>query len=306
MNEILIGCYYYAWYKNDWLKHTVRVNDPPLLGEYNNTIYCTAVHEHMKSLKKAGVDFISISYQREDHGHIIDIAKLYGIKVTYFYESLKRAEKDFIPYKNHCLILNDISEFIEYTQEDNWLKIDNRPVLMFYVTRCLIENPLNLFESIRKKFGDMFIVGDELFWYDVPDERIKMFDAVTAYNMYEVGRFSTESPAETCRTYLENTQKTMLVHALQASRLKITIWGNAMPGYDDSGVRPERKNPPIPRIEGEFFKRSLSNAIEISNISSGVRPCVMITSFGEWYEDTQIEEATSYKTMYLDILGNSK
>jgi Glycosyl hydrolase family 99 len=291
-----IGAYYYGWYEQNWLHKTIRSSDPPRLGEYNNTIASDAVNKHMEMLSLAGVDFISISFQGEDHGHLIDAAAKHDIKVTYFYESLHRSVKGLVPFSNLASIIEDIEAISEFMLEPNWLRIDGRPVLMIYVTRCFRDKPAEMFKAIRDAFPDIYLVADELFWNDVPDERMTMFDAITAYNMYQPGRFSTESDEKTFDTYLNTAKTRMISHKAQADRLSLPLWGTAMPGYDDTGVRPDVKHAPIPRLDGKFFEASLEDAL---NISSGA---MMICSWNEVYEDSQIEPMTSYGTKYMDIL----
>jgi hypothetical protein len=299
---MLLGAYYYGWYSQNWLSRTVRQTDPPILGEYNNTIYSDVIHKQMEMMKQGGIDFISVSWQGEDHGHILDAANKTGVKVTYFYESLKWAKKGKVPLDALDGIIKDMDGLIEAMQESSWFKIDGRPVLMVYVTRCYRESPEKIFEAIRAKIPNVFIVADELFWGDIPDSKIRLFDAITAYNMYKPGKFSTASPEETARTYLENSINMMTIHSKQCQRLNIPLWGNAIPGYNDLGVRPDQKHHPVPRLDGEFFKISLEDAAKVSSSSK----VIIVTSYGEWYEDTQIEPAISYDYLYLDILRNFK
>jgi hypothetical protein len=94
--------------------------------------------------------------------------------------------------------------------------------------------------------------------------------------------------------------KIMTIHSEQCKRLGIPLWGNAMPGYDDSGVRPDQKHHPIPRLEGEFFKKSLNDAMKIS------AQCITVTSFNEIYEDSHIEPCQSYGSLYLNIMSHFK
>jgi hypothetical protein len=297
---MLIGAYYYGWYKDNWLSKTIRVNDPPILGEYNNTIYSNVIDKQMDMMKLGGIDFISVSWQGENHGHILDAANKSGVKVTYFYESLKWAKKGRVPFTALDGILKDMDELLDAMEEPCWLKIDGRPVLMIYVTRCYQEYPEKIFEAIRNKISNVFIVGDELFWGPVPDSKIKLFDSVTAYNMYKPGKFDTTSPEAAARTYLKNNKTMMMIHYEQCKRLGIPLWGNSTPGYADTGVRPDKKHHPIPRLNGSLFKQSLEDAKEISS------NVLCVTSVNEWYEDTQIEPCKSYGNLYLEILSEFK
>lgn len=305
---MLIGAYYYGLSGN-WLKQTVRQNDPPIRGEYDNTKYGTTVIDQMLEMKEAGIDFISVSWghgERKDYGHILDAAKETGMKVTYFYESLVHwsDKRSSIPAYTLEAILENIEIIKEDMLEDCWLKINGCLVLMLYVTRCFKEQPDKIFREIRRAIPNVYLVGDELFWDDIKDERIRMFDAVTAYNYYQPGRFSQDSPEDAAKTYLENVRHRASRHAQQCHRLNVPLWGTAMPGYNDKGVRGNENHYPIPRLEGNFFKASLNDARK--NSIPIISPCIMITSASEWYEDTQIEPTESYGDLYIKILKDFK
>lgn len=301
----LCGAYYYGWHKGPWLARTARPDDLPLLGEYDNTRHGPAVTAHMGMAKQAGINFLAVSWWGNDYGYVLDAAKQAGIKIVYFYESLRRSlGKDPIPLSALPLILNDMAVIREDMQENAWLRIDGRPVLMIYVTRCYRNEAQKFFSAIRSALPGVFLVGDELWWQPVPDWRIEMFDAVTFYNMFKKNMkcFQETSPEKVAFGYLDECKPILLKHAEQCRRLGIPLWGCAMPGYDDSGVRPEKKHPPVPGLDGEFFRRSLADALDISIGNQALTIC----SMNENYESTGIEPRQSYGNLYLDILKKFK
>jgi hypothetical protein len=299
---MLIGCYYYPWYSGQWLCRTVRGGDPPTLGEYNNRSYGPSVDAHMKMAKEAGVDFMAVSWEPgNDYGYVLDAAASHGIKITCLYESLRRASKMHdIQVCDHESVLDDLKMIADDMSEECWLRMGSRPVLMIYVTRCYRTEAESLFNKARELIPGVFIVGDELFWSDVPAERLVMFDAVTAYNMYHPVRAASH------QAYLDDCRSRMLEHAWRCREVGVPLWGNAMPGYNDMGVRPEKKHPPLPRLDGEFFRKSIADAKEAMNVQCLSDKVLMITSMSEWYEDTQIEPAISYGNLYLNMLQRLK
>ncbi len=285
---MLVGCYYYAWYTNGWLGQTVLPPDKPLLGEYNNTLYGPVIDEHMRMLKRARVDFISISWDPNGfYGHIIDAAVRHGIKTTFFYESL-------VALKTSPRILTHVVQMKEFVNDDCWLRIDGKPVFMFYVTRTFLNK--RIFSDVRRVLGDCYLVGDELFWNPVAPRDVAAFDAVTAYNMYRTDKLRpASSKAENAHFFLDEWKRQMTQHQDDCWKLKVPVWGTAMPGYDDTGVRPSVKHPPIDRLGGEFFRESLRAAMS--------RDVIMVCSFNEFYESTHIEPTVSDGGLYLDILA---
>lgn len=305
---MLIGAYYYCL-DGPWLDLTVRKSDPPIRGEYDNTKYGPVIVDQMYEMWSAGIDFVSVSWghgERKDYGHILDAAKETGIKVTYFYESLihwsdKRAS---IPAYALETILENIEIIKEDMLEDCWLKIDDRPVLMFYVTRCFKEQTDKMFREIRKAIPNVYLVADELWWDPIPDEKVEMFDSVTAYNMYLhlLPCFEENDPEKRAMSYLDSCREMMQKHADQSRRLNRPLWGTAMPGYDDFGVRPEQNHPLLSRLNGDFFRRSLKDARD----SSIGQQALMICSYCEHFEDTAIEPCRSFGSTYLDIVKTFK
>lgn len=309
----MIGAYYYPWYKGKWtwFSKIPSIKDLPILGEYNNSSLepngiDEVLQSHASMAKKAGIDFLIISHSGGSKPAIINCADKSNLKVTYLYESLIHSKRRIITSEQHEKILDDIEETFDEMQDPSWLHIEERPVLFIYVTRVYIEIEKfisSLRELSKKSIGkDIFIVGDELFWKDLDPERIRLFDAVTAYNMYQPGRFSEKNVNLTCDTYLDECAKMMASHAEECNKLDVPLWPVAMPGYDDRRIRPEARHFPIPRLDGEFFKKYLDQAKLFLNDKNHL----CITSFCEWYEGTQIEPAKSYGDLYLNILRDFK
>lgn len=298
---MLIGAYAYPWYTHGWLCRTARAGDPPTLGEYDNAHHGDAIGQCMALARRAGIDFLSLSWDgSQDHGHVLDAARAHGMPITYFYESLVHGKDGRLSPHALPLMLKDLDRTKELMQEPCWLRVDNRPVLMIYVVRAWQDAPAML-DAIRRLFPDAFIVGDVLWWDPLCSETLRRLDAATAYNWYQDGhkRFLRGAPYETATTYLASVRAQMAKHIDVCKSVGVPIWGNAMPGYNDSGVRPDRGHYPIPRLGGDFFRMSLEDA-------KAAGDCVMVTSLDEWYEDTQILPCLSYGNMYLDILRKFK
>ena len=74
------------------------------------------------------------------------------------------------------------------------------------------------------------------------------------------------------------------------------VWAaTAMPGYDDTRIVGRPGTFAVPRQNGSYYERSFQGAIDS-------RPdWIVITSFNEWMEGTQIEPSTAYGRHYLDL-----
>ncbi|MBI5955422.1 MAG: glycoside hydrolase family 99-like domain-containing protein, partial [Chloroflexi bacterium] len=119
--------------------------------------------------------------------------------------------------------------------------------------------------------------GDDLSYLDVFDS-IYFFDiswaADPAYAMASLNRKWTEYNRQ------HGTNK-----ALTAT---------VMPGYDDS--RLGRASPHVrPRNDGQYYTASFQAAINLTP------SLIVINSYNEWFEGTQIEPSVSYGSKYLDL-----
>jgi len=88
-----------------------------------------------------------------------------------------------------------------------------------------------------------------------------------------------------------------IVNQYNAAHGTTRLWtAGVIPGWDESKVQP-RRNPikVFPRRDGAMYEEDWRAAIA-SNPE-----WVTITSFNEWFEDTQIEPSTSYGNLYLDL-----
>jgi len=223
-----------------------------------------------------------------------------------------------------------------YFDHPNYYKIDGRPVLFVYVTRILhsdgvLEEALLTMRSEASKCGhNLYLIGDHVFssapnpddvfvpfWY---------FDAVTNYDVYgSQGRPEGYAGKEAVDEYYAEQEK----WRDQALEENCQYIPPVSPGYNDRGVRLENDNPPLSRRltptseEGSLFWYQLKLALPLTN--SLVDNMVLVNSFNEWHEDTQIEPAVNvgpfdatttqpdlltggleyegYGELYLDILG---
>lgn len=264
-----------------------------MLGEYNNLSDTSIIEAHAKNIASTGIDFAAISWGKDcAYDHVMELMDKHGVKTCCLYESLIRAGPKRVNVDGLRKILRDMDVIKGYFDDPCWLRINGKPVVMLYVTR-IFDNPAQAMMEIRDRLGDVFLVGDELFWGKVPAEKLRLFDAVTAYNMYETKRFAANNP---CDSFQAASSAAWARHSADCASAGIPLWANAMPGYDDTQYRPQSKHPIIPRMDGEFFRKQLEEAKKLA------KDVVMITSFNEWYEGTQIEPSTMYGDKYMRMI----
>jgi len=357
-----VGAYYYPWYRkpgffrrNKWNRAMrLHLKDPqkPKAGLYDSRSP-KVIGDHIEQSVRGGISFWAVSWWgpgsftddtfRKNILKHPDAAKL---KYAILYESTGRMKKFSNP--DYSRWVTDL-EYLKKTYFDDprYLKVNDRPVLFFYLSREYFRNKGHeALRQMREKFPEICLVGDDVFFgSDARDEKAEKykaewarnFDAVTAYDVYgqSVGRFGgTHKAIE----FLAGNYR----QAKEAANSVGTAFMPAIaPGYNDTAVR--KGHPGRARYftdndhseEGDIF-REMIRQVALPTLDASCGNLMMVTSFNEWYEDTQIEatagtaEASStdgsksgsyytggqryvdYGYLYLDILkeetseGNSR
>jgi hypothetical protein len=259
------------------------------------------------------------------------------IKFCVFYESYGvgfRAEMGATVFSDEIteLFVADVLQMADlFFDHPSYLKINGRPVVFFYVTRTFYgryaEALARVRAELKKKGHDPFLIGDEIFWkviatepnragkkgVEVVDpplmttrpqpERIKLFDAITAYNMYE-SQFKHHAGYGARSAFLREVGAKYEEYRRAAPRSTALVPG-LIPGYNDRGDRPNDANYVIPRQwdrgsgEGSFLTRSFERlGFRFADPRLNM---IMITSFNEWNEDTMIEPTARRPATTRDV-----
>jgi hypothetical protein len=325
--EPTVGVYYYPWYGSFASGHRVNQSlrghltppQPPAIGNYSSRDSAT-VAAHIDQSHRGNIDFWALSWwgpQSAEDATIRNsiLAHPRGTELQYavHYESTGRLGTFENPNFNN--LIPDFRHLANnYFQHPNYLKIDGRPVVFIYLTRAYFNSQAardavaNLRSAMRTEFQiDPYIVGDDFFGGSVNPLRARLWDAITDFDVYGTvlqGNGSTTAAL----TELENDYK-RAVAALSSTT--IGFIPTASPGFNDSGVR--TGHPAAPRYltddpnskEGDLFERMLTDVV-IPHTDSKADDILMINSFNEWHEDTQIEPTIVAPRTNTDDSGNRR
>ena len=306
----LVGAYYYTWYypghwaSNDFVGRHLAEPVEPLLGEYVSDDPAV-IASHLKWASEYGIDFFIISWSRA--GSFADqTARKYllpaiaesGIRQAPTVELMSYGERDLGNADFRRRLADDLRFVGEhYLKHPSALRIDGRPVLFLYVTRVLLGDIASWVAEVRRMFAaldvDPFLVADEVFWHDPDPDRLRGFDAITAYNVYDWPRTGNAGLARDS-TFLGDVEALFARWQAAARTAGVRFVPNAMPGYNDRGVRLAADHYVIPRRFDSaasitsLFERSVDLARRFVDPSL---PMITITSFNEWHEWTQVEPA---------------
>ncbi len=347
-NKVQVGAYYYPWYhaasderKGQW-SHVMRLhlNPPqrPRCGLYDSADP-NVIRDHIAQSMQAGLDFWAVSWWGPQSltdnvfkDAVLKHPEAGKLKYAVLYESTGRLGSFSKPsYRNWISDLKYIKE--TYFNNPCYLTIDGRPVVFFYLSREYFRNKgQEALAQMRKEIPELYLIGDDVFFAGGASEEYKPewaanFDAVTVYDVYgqSIGRYG-------------NTQKAVEILAANyrqakqaANSVGVGFVPTIAPGYNDTAVR--KGHPGRARYfadaddckEGEVFRQMIRKAA-LPNADVRCGRIIMITSFNEWFEDSQIEATAGiqpetaaddspdgktytggsvyrdYGTLYLDIL----
>ena len=299
--KALVGVYYYPWYRQarEWrrvMRQHLKVPQQPELGLYRSDDP-NVVGAHIAQSVRGGIDFWAVSWWGPDqHGDVTfrnallkhpDAGKL---KYAILYESTGRFGRFDSPSYAHWI--PDLTYLQEhYFDHPHYLHIDGKPAIFVYLTREYFRNRGHeALKEMREKFPNLYLVGDDVFGAGYRSQWAQHFDAVTAYDVYgqSVGRLGGTRKAI---AFLAANYR----HAkAQANAVGTAFMPTIAPGYNDTAVR--RGHPGRARHftdvehsrEGDLF-RAMIRDVALPHLDPRAGNVVMVTSFNEWYEDTQIE-----------------
>ena len=298
----------------------------PELGEYDDR-EPSIIAQHLEWSRNHNINLWATSWwgkdKREDKNikdNILTHPQIHDHKIAIFYETTNRISEKY-DYSLENVKPDILYLCQEYFNHKNYFRMGvdavghadatsttARPVLFVYLTRKL--ERLNLLsdvialmrESAREAgCGEIFIVGDQVFQAPPTDETdiisFELLDAVTNYDVYGSMRGEENlgyigSREKVTEYYQEQNQWRALALAQNCAFIP-----GVSPGFNDRGVRPEVERIPLSRRlneespEGSLFEVALQEARTIVDPKMG--NLLMVNSWNEFHEDTQIEPVIS-------------
>lgn len=312
---LTVGAYYYAWYGPNgglpWTPGALRPGlDPPelpLLGEYDSRDPAV-IAQHYAWAQEYGVDVFFCSWHgpggyddvtiRDD---LLPSPARGPTKIALLYESLQRLGigSDARIQITDASVATMVSDFDyiarTYFFDPGYYRIDGRPVVILYASRIYRGDVAGLIHAVRTHlidtYGiDPYLIGDEVDWDLPPDPaRIKLYDAITGYTMYS----RTQQPGWPSQTeWLERMDDRVRQFRRVAAEEGVAFVPGALPGFDSQAIRPGSDEWVLPRSLGPSDPQNSLFAATLSLAGGLVDPSLRlltVTSWNEWYEDTQIE-----------------
>ncbi len=302
----VVGVYYYPWYRSpragslgQWrqvMRLHLKAPQKPRAGLYDSADP-QVIGGHIAQSVRAGVGFWAVSWWGPQNAceenlrtRILTHPDAGKLRYAILYEATGRLGSFGAPDYRHWL--EDLAHLAaHYFNHPLYLKIGGRPVLFVYLTREYFRNKgRQALEDMRKKFPQVYLAGDDVFGAGYKAQWARNFDAVTAYDVYG----QSIGPLGATREAVEHLARNYAHAKAEAAGVGTAFMPTVAPGYNDTAVRaghPGRaryfSDVPDSR-EGDVFRAMIRRAA-LPHLDPRADNIMMITSFNEWYEDSQIE-----------------
>lgn len=301
----LVGVHYYPWYEmhdghQNWTEDCVS---DPALGEYaaDNP---AVIEQHLRWCLNHGIRWLSVSWwgprsgtDRALRNALLDMDLFREVQFSILYETKGRLEEfdyDLDTTGARDRLRSDLQHLqTEYFTESNYLRLEDRPVVFLYIANALQGDVEAAFEAVTADVGvDLYLLADLPFGTPPSNYRITpVADAITSYNPY-----SSRTDIEAVFHDLYEQGNTVL--HLGADAADVNYVPVVIPGFNDTAIPDsQREDNPILTASPERYERVCSQVTP----HLGDAEAVLVTSFNEWYENTQIEPNETYDDAYLTL-----
>lgn len=292
--------FYYTWYgtpeqfgrwshweNRDVANHQIGSSTHfPRLGAYDS-LDPRVIAQHLDWAKAAGLTGLICTWWAQGDIHdqalplVLDAAAERGLEVSIYLETTTRTQRTKVQSA-----VSDLTYVLtRYGRHKAFLKVDGKPVIFVY-GRVMGEVPTADWQPILEVVQD--IAGDAVYLADgYRDSFAYLFDGLHTYNIAGALR---NAGVEQVREYGAKAFPSAVAMARRRHRIScVTI----IPGYDDTKIR--KPGLAAPRNDGQTYRINWEQAIAADP------DWILITSFNEWHEGSEIEPSYEDGRKYLDI-----
>ena len=288
----LVLAFFYPWYdQSSW--SSPQLHDRPL--QPYSTDDRSDVARIARQAVDAGLDALVVSWQGKtfdggwNHRRMLtclDAGRDAGLRIAALLETTVANplhEQNGVPPDPDTVVawLTDIVD--SYGAHPAYLRVDNRPVVFAYAAQRLTETQwTDVLSRLRASGRDVFLVGE-----GTNNTRLGAFGGLFFYasNLFAAADIVTFDRAQSlsARTY----------HLLPDGGHRRLWVATVSPGYDDTRLTDGRVPRVTDRDGGRYFDAQWRSALDMR------ADWVAVTSWNEWWENTQIEPSQQYGDTYL-------
>ena len=288
--ESLVVAFYYAWFGLDqWVPS--KVPDTPTVP-YRSSDRSTMIR-HVEQAQQAGIDAFAVAwYGPEVHNNqtetnfrtILEVAGQRGFRCTVDFET----RSPF--FHSQADIVNALRYLIDnHAASPAFLRYEGKPLIFFWAVTNVFtgqgQSAIDAWASIRQQVDPQH---NTLWIADGANiEFQRVFDGHHLYNI-------TWNPPASVNTTLNKWGNNVRSYSIEHGMRKLWV-ATVMPGYNDLHIQGRSNRFAHDRRNGAYYRETWQAAI------SSAPDLIVITSFNEWLEGTQIEPSVSYGGFYLQL-----
>lgn len=281
-DERLVLAFYYPW------SMSLTTSDAGGVGNL------PPIERHVRWSRDAEIDvLVSAWYGPHDpitnstFEQLLRLTQLHGMHAALFFET-----EDF---DGRPAMVTALRHFLQvHAEHPNYFRVGGRPVMLIWRPIAVFgpngqrvneKSPAavaawrSLLDEVDPQRRALWIAEGDYFPF------LEVFDGIFPYSIAW-----SPTPAAQLQSYGQRTRD----FSAQARSQKLWI-ATAMPGYDDTGIAGRPGTFAVDRGNGAYYEKTFRGAI-------ASRPSwIVITSFNEWLEGTQIEPSPAYGTRYLEL-----
>jgi len=257
----------------------------PAQGAYDS-LDPSLIDRHCTWAAEAGIDTLILSWW--GHGRysdravplILDACEKHNLSATLYYETCPNP-------KTAEATARDIARALAtYAAHPAFLKVAGKPVVFIY-GRAVGQLGLDQWLRVAVLLNERVPTGVVLIGDHFSDAAARVFDGLHTYNT--AGQIRQKPPDEV-RDWARTRFPKWVALADKAHRIStLTV----IPGYDDTKTR--TPGLAVPRHNGQSYRIQWEEAIRADP------HWVLITSFNEWHEGSEIEPSAEFGHTYLDL-----